>query len=46
MMSVLLLAQSNLADVNIPLIMPEVIVCLAGVIVMLVDAFARPLSAG
>src|SRR6266852_3887552 len=32
----------NPADVNIPLIMPEVIVCLAGVIVMLVDAFARP----
>src|SRR6202171_1850304 len=34
--------QLNLADVNIPLIMPEAIVCIAGVIVMLVDAYARP----
>lgn len=34
--------QLNPADVNIPLIMPEVIVCLAGVMVMLVDAFVRP----
>src|SRR5258705_368260 len=41
-MNPLLLLQMNLADVNILLIMPEAIVCLAGVIVMLVDAFARP----
>jgi len=34
--------QLNLADVNFWLIMPELIVCLAGVVVMLVDAFARP----
>src|SRR6267142_1725658 len=32
----------NPADVNMSLIMPEVIVCLAAVIVMLLDAFARP----
>lgn len=41
-MNHLFLLQLNLADVNIQLIMPEVIVCLAGVVVMLVDAFARP----
>jgi NADH-quinone oxidoreductase subunit N len=29
-------------DVNFSLIAPELIVCLAGVVVMLVDAFARP----
>src|SRR5882672_7683849 len=34
--------QLNPADVNIPLIMPEVMVCLAGVIAMLVDAFVSP----
>jgi NADH-quinone oxidoreductase subunit N len=34
--------QLNLADVNFWLIMPELIVCLAGVVVMLVDAFGRP----
>ena len=41
-MSFLLAPQLNLADINIQLIMPEVIVSLAGVIVMLVDAYARP----
>ena len=41
-MSLLLALQMNLADVNIPLIMPEAIVCLAGVLVMLIDAIARP----
>lgn len=41
-MNSFLALQLNLADVNLPLIMPEVIVCLAGVVVMLVDAFARP----
>ena len=41
-MNLLLAVQLNLADVNIPLIMPEAIVCLAGVLVMLVDAFIRP----
>jgi NADH-quinone oxidoreductase subunit N len=34
--------QLNLADVSFPLIMPELIVSLAGVLVMMVDAFARP----
>src|ERR1041385_1003288 len=29
-------------DVNLWLIMPELIVCIAGVLVMLVDAFAKP----
>lgn len=33
--------QLNLADVNFSLVMPELIVCLAGILVMLVDAFAR-----
>jgi NADH-quinone oxidoreductase subunit N len=33
--------QLNLADVNFSLVMPEIIVCLAGVLVMLVDAFAH-----
>src|SRR2546422_761775 len=36
--------QLNPADVNFSLIMPEVIVSLAGVIVMLVDAYARPMQ--
>jgi NADH-quinone oxidoreductase subunit N len=40
-MNVFLALQLNLADVNIPVIMPEMIVCLTGVVVMLVDAFAR-----
>jgi NADH-quinone oxidoreductase subunit N len=38
----MLALQLSLADVNFWLIMPELIVCLAGVAVMLVDAFARP----
>ncbi len=29
-------------DVNLALIMPELIVCIVGVVVMLVDAFAKP----
>lgn len=41
-MNFILALQINLADINVPLIMPEVIVCLAGVLVMLVDAFVRP----
>src|SRR3989440_3109224 len=41
-MSSFLVLQLNLADVNFWLIMPELIVCLAGVVAMLVDAFARP----
>jgi NADH-quinone oxidoreductase subunit N len=41
-MSSCLALQLNLADVNFWLIMPELIVCLAGVVVMLVDAFTRP----
>src|ERR1700730_7304612 len=41
-MSLLLAPQLNLADVNIPLIRPEVTLSLAGRIVMLVDAYARP----
>src|SRR6185436_9246405 len=36
------LAQSVMPIVNWALIAPEVIVCLAAVIVMLVDAFVRP----
>jgi NADH-quinone oxidoreductase subunit N len=34
--------QLTLADVNLSLIMPEMIVCLVGVLIMMVDAFARP----
>jgi len=34
--------QLTLPDVNFSLIMPELIVCTVGVVVMLVDAFARP----
>ena len=41
-MNYCLALQLNLADVNFWLIMPELIVCLAGVVVMLVDAFGRP----
>jgi NADH-quinone oxidoreductase subunit N len=38
-----ILAQQSLPpDVNFWLIMPELIVCLVGVVVMLVDAFGRP----
>src|SRR3954467_11421245 len=36
------LAQSVMPIVNWSLIAPEVIVCIAAVVVMLVDAFARP----
>src|SRR5678815_1051261 len=38
----LFLAQSMMPIINWSLIAPEVIVCLAAVVVMLVDAFARP----
>src|SRR6266478_344733 len=38
----LFIAQSLLTDINWWLIAPEVIVCTAAVVVMLVDAFARP----
>jgi NADH-quinone oxidoreductase subunit N len=41
-MNLILALQLNLADINFSLIMPEVIVSLAGVLVMMVDAFARP----
>lgn len=34
--------QTSLADVNFSLIMPELIVCVAAVVVMLVDAFTKP----
>jgi NADH-quinone oxidoreductase subunit N len=34
--------QSSQTDVNLPLIMPELIVCVVGVAVMLIDAFAKP----
>jgi len=38
----LFIAQSLITDINWWLIAPEVIVCTAAVVVMLVDAFARP----
>jgi len=41
-MNCFLLLQVNVPDISIWSIMPEVIVCLAGVLVMLVDAFAKP----
>jgi NADH-quinone oxidoreductase subunit N len=41
-MNLFLALQFNPADINFSLIMPEIIVCLAGVVVMLVDAFTRP----
>ena len=34
--------QSVLPDVSFALILPELIVCIVGVVVMLVDAFAKP----
>jgi NADH-quinone oxidoreductase subunit N len=34
--------QLSQPDVNLALILPELIICLVGVIVMLVDAFAKP----
>lgn len=40
-MSSFLALQVPIPDINLSLIMPEVIVSLAGVVVMLVDAFAR-----
>ncbi len=41
-MNLFLALQLNLADINFSLIMPEVIVSLAGVLVMMVDAFVKP----
>ena len=41
-MNPFLALQLNPADVNLSMIMPELIVALAGVVVMLVDAYARP----
>lgn len=41
-MNLILALQLNLADINFSLIMPEMIVSLAGVVVMMVDAFGRP----
>ena len=41
-MNLFLALQLSPADVNFSLIMPEVIVSLVGVLVMLVDAYARP----
>jgi NADH-quinone oxidoreductase subunit N len=41
-MNLFLALQLNPADISFSLIMPEVIVSIAGVIVMLVDAYARP----
>src|ERR1700754_1543869 len=37
-----LLAQASLPNINWAIIAPEVVVCIAAVIVMMVDAFARP----
>src|SRR4029450_10387840 len=34
--------QLTTPDVNLWLILPELVVCIAGVVVMLVDAFAKP----
>src|SRR5256886_13117014 len=34
--------QYAMPDVNLALILPELIVCIVGVVVMLVDAFAKP----
>src|SRR5438105_15732172 len=41
-MNLLLALQFAPPDVNLTLIGPELIVCLAGVLIMLVDAFAKP----
>ncbi len=41
-MSFFLVLQYTPPDVNLALIAPELIVCIIGVVVMLVDAFARP----
>ncbi|HEX8921009.1 MAG TPA: proton-conducting transporter membrane subunit, partial [Pyrinomonadaceae bacterium] len=41
-MDFLLALQIPLPDINFGLIMPELIICVVGVVIMLVDAFARP----
>jgi NADH-quinone oxidoreductase subunit N len=41
-MDFLLAFQIPLPDVNFGLVMPELIICVVGVVVMLLDAFARP----
>ncbi len=41
-MNLFLALQFTLPDVNLALIAPELIVCVMGVVVMLVDAFTRP----
>src|SRR5687767_14355377 len=41
-MNSFLALQSTQPDVSFALIAPELIVCVVGVVVMLVDAFARP----
>ena len=38
----LLALQLTTPDVNLWLILPELVICIAGVVVMLVDAFAKP----
>src|SRR5258705_3870679 len=38
----LLALQLIIPDVNLWLILPELVICIAGVVVMLVDAFAKP----
>src|SRR5258705_1384948 len=38
----LLALQLAIPDVNLWLILPELVICIAGVVVMLVDAFAKP----
>jgi NADH-quinone oxidoreductase subunit N len=43
-MSFFLAFQSTPADVNLTLLMPELIVCITGVVVMLLDAFAKPMQ--
>ena len=41
-MNFLAAMQFTPPDINFPLIAPELIVCIVGVVVMMVDAFARP----
>ena len=41
-MNSLLAFQSTPADVNLTLLLPELIVCIVAVVVMLIDAFAKP----
>jgi len=38
----LLAFQLTMPDVNLWLILPELVICIAGVVIMLVDAFAKP----